>query len=119
MVVFSGGINKPVRFSNMMYNDAIDYFNDEMCMDIEDDYIRDHAEELILCYSKNRSIVDFDAWTCFEDLVGERISFEEYSFLNEAFNRDVLEVYAEDEEDVFFIKRLLKEYRISCEDFRK
>lgn len=119
MNIFLSSIDKPVRFSYEQYRDAIDYFNEEMCMDIEDDYIREHAEELVLCYSKNKSIVDFDAWTCFEDLLDERISFEEYSFLKEAFKKDILEVYASDVEDVSFIKRLLREYRVSCEGFGK
>ena len=65
---------------------AIDHFNleitDEPNFSIASEYTLEHATELIYCYENNKSILDFDAWTAYENILDEKISFEEYSKLN-------------------------------------
>ena len=108
----------PVRFSDELYSAAIQYFNDEIGLDIENDYVKEHTEELIFCYSHNKSVIDFDVWTHYEDLLRERLSFDEFCFINKSFDGDILEIEEKNDKVIFFLKKTLFQFRLDQEGER-
>ncbi len=71
-----------------------------------------HQEELLFCYENRIGLIDFDCWTHYEDLLGEKITYDEYCAIDSQFDYDVLDVEPGDKEVKKF-KRELKEFRES------
>lgn len=59
------------------YHDAIEHYANLAGCEIENEYIRQHAEQLVICYQKDVDYTDFIAWTHFEHLLEEKLSFDE------------------------------------------
>ncbi len=92
------------------YYNAIGHYSYEQLLttgeNIESEFIRQHAEELVFCYQNGKSLIDFDCWTQYETLLGEKITFEEYSQLDKAYEGDPLELDADTPEACAEIKAL-------------
>ena len=94
--------------STSLYKKALDYFSNDV---IECDFTRKYAEELIYCFEKHKSIIDFDFWTQYEELLNEKITYPEYAFIDGVYEGDPLDV---SENNV----NLIKEFRRNLNAFR-
>lgn len=80
------------------YLQALDYYKEHFSDGsrlADDPYMKKHAAELIVCFEKAKDIVDFDFWTQYEELVNEKMSYEEYVKLDSKYDGDPLEVEIE------------------------
>ncbi len=94
------------------YLAAVEYYQQLYTSPIDNSYARTYARELIYCYENHVNLLDFDCWTHLEDLVGSRMSFEEYATLDRYFDGDVLDI---DEDDGMIIEAM-KENLERCRD---
>lgn len=97
------------------YLKAVEYFNrqitDDINFSIENENTRECVDELCYCYLNNMSILDFDAWIHFESLLGEKLTYEEYSTLNEAYKDDPFEIELNDEATIQALFSYLSAFR--------
>lgn len=66
--------------------DAVDHYCELAGSDIENEFVRQHAEELTYCWENGLFLMDFEMWTGLEAVLNERLTFEEASFLKGASN---------------------------------
>ena len=102
-------LHSPIRFSFEQYEDMLDCYDEESNFSVQD-----LADELVFKSAQDQALVDFNVWSRLEDLMGERLSFDEFCYLDQAFHCDLLEI---DKKDLAIIKRLrtmLSDYRKLC-----
>lgn len=95
-----------------LYNEkALQHFNEMVGINIENGHTKKYADELIYCYLKKKHITDFDFWTQYEELLGEKISYDEYLAIDSNFDLDPHDVTPEDKETLEGWEKILDEYR--------
>lgn len=95
------------------YNEALEHFNKEAETNIENDYVKEHARELIYCYENGKTLVDFDFWTRYETLCGEKMRYDEYLAVDSLYDGDPHDIKENDTKTISEIKNNLKNYRDS------
>ena len=94
------------------YQQAVNHFNKEMGFDIENDYIRSRAEQLVCCFENKANLIDFDLWTRYEDLLKEKLSYNEYLAISENYDDSPFDVEPEDKDKIAEYMYFLKNHRI-------
>lgn len=94
---------------------AVDHFSDTLGVDVENGFVRQYAEELVFCHKNNIDFADFDYWTRYQVLLGEKISFGEYTALDCHFHRDPNDIAVNDKYSVDKIRGYLE----GCRSERK
>lgn len=79
--------------NNQINSEVIEEYFD---INLQDDYIKNHLEELYYCYEHKKSIIDFDWWTHVADLLGIKISYEIYVFIDKYYDSDLMELCEKD-----------------------
>lgn len=74
---------------------------------LDNDFTRKHQKEFIYCWKNNKSILDFDCWTYYEELLNETITFEEYYHLDVNRDYDIHEVTVSDNDEISDLKQEL------------
>lgn len=90
------------------YQFALGYFTSETGYEFEG--VND-KEKLIYCAENKASIFDFDFWVAYEDLLKEKITYQEYAAIDREYDGSPMEV---DETCVNIIKgwrKSLRRYR--------
>lgn len=95
-----------------LYKKSVEYFDSSKNGTIDDDYVRERADHLIYCYQNKKDLLDFDFWTRYEDLLGEKISYDEYIAIDSQYDGSPFDVEPENEDKVKVFSYLLKQYRI-------
>lgn len=93
------------------YFDAVEHFSKGAGIDIENEYVRQHAEELVFCYQNGYFLTDFDSWTRYETLLDEKLSFNEASVLGCQFDCDPHDIQKDDEAAIHDFKNFLNGFR--------
>lgn len=93
------------------YFKAIAHFSREAEADIDNDHTRDYAEELVYCYENQKTLLDYDCWTHYESILGTKLSFQEYIYMDSRFNDDPLELTPQDLDIIGELKMHLFVYR--------
>lgn len=100
-------------FEPDLFDKACEYFQDYV--DIEDkdnlEFFNRHADRLIYCYEHKRDILDFDFWVQYENLLGEKITWDEYIAIDNNFDGDPHDVK---ETDI----NIISEFRNSLNECR-
>lgn len=97
------------------YREAIDYYSNETGINIENDHVRKYAYELCYCYEHGECLMDFDCWTRYEELMEEKLTFEEYKAIDCDFDLDPHDVTPENKE---VLDDWIKGWRTSLEKYR-
>ena len=95
------------------YEKAVAHFNREVFgkpkdLTIDGEHVRKHADELIFCHQNAKDILDFDMWTHYEELLGEPISFDEYSAIDKRFDGDILDHDKADTQTIVDLRMILE-----------
>lgn len=90
---------------------ALDYYSKKAGIDIENEFVRQHADELAYCFHNEMELIDFDWWTHYETVLGEKLSFDEYRYIDQEYDGDPMELQAGDPE--------VRIAKISLEQFRE
>jgi len=88
------------------YQKAKEYYNKETYLNIDEHY-SDHAAELIYCHQHNRSFNDFQRWCQYQDLLGDKLSYEHYSLLDAGTNINILSVSHNDKGFIYETRHYL------------
>jgi len=95
------------------YQEALEHFNAEAHINIENDYVKKHGRELIYCYENKKNLLDFDFWTRYEDICKDKLTFDEYIAIDRSFDGDPLEIEPTNQEVAAKLKENLESYRDS------
>lgn len=94
-----------------LYKNALAHFSGTAGNDIENDFIREHAAELICCYENSKDLLDFDFWTHYETLLGDKLTWDEYVALDEMYGEDPLDIKETDTTAIACLRADLESYR--------
>ena len=111
-------IEEAVNQMQKDYDLAVQAYSAEQGVEIENDYVKAHSEELIYCYQNNKELIDFDYWTHCEDILGEKITYEEFTSINETIPYDLMEVEAIEQERTEDDIKAVNEIRSILHDIR-
>ena len=100
-----------------LFRDAVAHFNQKTGNDIENDFVRQHAAELIFCYENHKDLIDFDFWTHYESLLSDRLSWDEYTSLDRMYGDDPLEIQQNDLTTIASLKATLSDLRDKPQPF--
>lgn len=81
-----------------------------------DEVVRKHADEYIYCYEHGKDLVDLDFWCDYQDLLGDKITYDEYVAIDKHLDGAPCDYTPEDVEIVNMLKEKLAEYRSKGED---
>ncbi len=93
------------------YYEALAHYNSTIGSNIENEYVRSHADELIYCFEHGKTLIDFDFWTRYESLCDERMTYDEYLAIDRLFEGDPHDISMENKEAIAEITSNLKDYR--------
>lgn len=85
-------------YSEELYKRAVEHFSEASGVPIENEHVKKYAEELCYCYVQEKELIDFDFWTQYEELLGEKLSYGEYLVIDSDFDLDPHDVTPEDRE---------------------
>lgn len=95
------------------YRVALDYFNLDTQINIENDHVKKYGRELIYCHEHGKTLSDFDFWTCYEELFDEKLTYDEYIAVDSSYDGDPHEIAPDNTEIISELKSNLKNYRDS------
>lgn len=72
---------------------------------------RKHADEFIYCYENGKELIDLDFWCDYQDLLGDKITYDEYVAIDKHLDGAPCDYTQEDVEVVSLLKGKLAEYR--------
>lgn len=98
--------------------DALDRFSQDVGTWIENEFVRQHAEELVYCYKNGLCITDFDSWTRIESLLDEKLTFQEASALASQYDGDPHEIPSDDLVIINEFRSFLNGYRAAEQQIR-
>lgn len=93
------------------YREAVAFFSRAVEADIDNDFVNDHAEELIYCHQNGKGIIDFDFWTQYETLLHSKMTFEEYIFVDSCYDDDPMGLTEDDTKVISMLADKLDQYR--------
>lgn len=74
------------------YYDAVEHYANQLGCEVECEYIREHADQLVYCFLNDVDYSDFVSWTRYEYLLDENLTFEEGTALINGFETDPLDI---------------------------
>lgn len=80
------------------YYTAVFHYSDLAHEDIENEFVRQHAEELVFCFNNDKPLSDFEGWTWLEAMFSENMSFAEYDQLMSHYDGDPTDLTPTDPE---------------------
>lgn len=93
------------------YYKTLNHYNLEAGINIENDFVLDHTKELMTCYANDMSIIDFDYWTRYQEVLNENISFNEYITIDTYYDESPMDIDKSDINTINDLKTYLKNYR--------
>lgn len=74
-----------------LLKEALEAYEYDVDAAIEDEFILKHADEIIYGYQNGVDTIDLDFWMQYEELFEEKMSYEEYVYVDKLFPGDPLE----------------------------
>lgn len=71
---------------------ALDFYEYDVQASIQDPYFMKHADAFIYGHQEGVSDIDLDFWVQYEELLGEKITYDEYRFVDGLYDGDPLEL---------------------------
>lgn len=93
------------------YWDALDHYSRQVGLDIENEFVRQHAEELVYCFRHEREFEVFDWWTALEEVLAEKLTFEEFRHMDLAYNWDRMSLQEAVRQKLDEVQEVLLEFR--------
>lgn len=93
------------------FKEAVAHYSEETKTDIENDYVKQHADEYIFCYEHGKDLIDLDFWCDYQDLLDEKITYDEYAAIDEYLDGSPFEYSKDDVETIDLLRVKLQEYR--------
>lgn len=63
---------------NDLFVKAVSYYSSDAATDILNDFVKKHADEYIYGYQHSKDLIDIDFWCRYEELLGEKLTWDEY-----------------------------------------
>lgn len=117
-VVGSKSVNSAVKdFATLdMFKKALDFYGYHVDDSLVSEFLLKHAESLIAGYKDGVADIDMDFWMQYEELLGDKMSYEEYVFVDLLYEGDPLELI--DVELTDDEKALFGKLKAALDDFR-
>lgn len=100
-------------FEPDLFDKACEYYKEYV--DLSDkqsrEFFNTHADKLIYCCENKKDMLDFDFWVQYENLLDERITYDEYLAIDSKFDGDPHDVAKNDCKTISEFRNNLKEYR--------
>lgn len=93
------------------FDQAVDHFTQKSGPYFENDHTKKYASELIFCHLNDRDSYEFSCWTHLQEVLGEKISYDEYAHLDASYNGDPLEIIPYDDSAITGLKEKLNQFR--------
>lgn len=91
---------------------ALQYASIDIDVDENREFFKGHADKLIYIAEHNKDLLDFDFWVRYELLLGEKITWDEYTAIDNLLDGDPHDVSV-------FDKRSIKTFKEKLEEVRK
>lgn len=65
-------------YDNDLFIKAVSYYSADVATDILNDFVKRHADEYIYGYQHCKDLLDIDFWCRYEELLGEKLTWDEY-----------------------------------------
>lgn len=101
-------------FPEGFYN-ALAYYHRVTGGEIDSEFVRQHANELVYCHQNGKDLLDFDFWAKYETLLNEPLSYDEYVKLDKTYGGDPLEIDEKNDIVISSLKSSLLDLRCSSE----
>lgn len=101
------------RIISEAYEKACEYYQEYVDLSYKEnrEFFEAHADKLIYCYENKKDMLDFDFWVQYEELLGEKITWDEYVAIDREFDGDPHDVDENDIEIISEFRDSLKEHR--------
>lgn len=90
---------------------AAAHYSDQVGRSIDNEFTRVHAAELVYCYENDKDLLDFDFWTQYESVLGEKMTFDEYMHIDSLYDGDPMDLKPEDSAMIATLKGALRGLR--------
>lgn len=94
-----------------MFVDAVDFFVENAEIAIYDEAVRKHADEYIYCFENKKDLIDLDFWCDYQELLGEKITYDEYVAIDKCLAGAPCDYSCDDVEIISMLMEKLEEYR--------
>ena len=102
---------EPPLHETALFHEAVAHFSHDIDHNIENDFVREHAAELIFCYENKKTLIDFDFWCQYETLLKENMTYDEYVALDGMYEDDPLDIEPNDYDTIGVLRADLESYR--------
>jgi len=90
---------------------AVSFYSNAIGVNIMNEHVKSYADELIFCHKNHKGIIDFDFWTHYDDILDEKLTFDEYTQLDNLFDGDPLELSSQDTKTIDSLQLALHSIR--------
>lgn len=100
-------------FDSQKFEAALQYFSQDIDIDVNRKFLEDYANKLIYCYENKKDVLDFDFWVRYELLLGEKLTWDEYVAIDNKFDGDPHDVELSNNRTINTFRTNLKKVRES------
>lgn len=75
-----------------LFRNALNFYGYDVEKSLHNDFLRKHADTLICGYQEGVAEIDMDFWMQYEELLDEKMSYDEYIFVDKLYEGDPLEL---------------------------
>ena len=90
---------------------AVAHYSHDAGVDITNEFVQKHADEYIYCYENDKDLIDLDFWCDYQELLDEKIIYDEYMAIDEYLDGSPSEYSKDDAETIELLRDKLEEYR--------
>lgn len=102
---------KPDYETESLFDKAVAYYSEAASVDINNEFVQKHRDEYIYCYENGKDLIDLDFWCDYQELLGEKITYEEYVAIDEHLDGAPADYTQDNIEIINLLRKKLKEYR--------
>lgn len=102
---------KPDYETESLFEKAVAHYSEEAGIDIKNEFVQKHADEYVYCYLHNKDLIDLDFWCDYQELLDEKITYDEYMAIDEYLDGSPSEYSKDDMETIELLCEKLQEYR--------
>ena len=112
-VVGRKGVDSFVKDSATLdlFKSALEFYGYHVESSLGSEFLLKHANSLIAGHKDGIAEIDMDFWMQYEELLGERLGYDEYSAINSVLDGDPHDIEENDVEAISFLREALQEYR--------
>ena len=99
------------NYDNDLFVKAVSYYSSDAATDILNGFVKKHADEYIYGYQHCKDLIDIDFWCRYEELLGEKLTWDEYVELDNYVDGSPEDISSDDCGVVKVLKERLVAYR--------